>query len=149
MASTPAESSPPAWTYGPAADLDESLVERLRRFPREPDMLVYGARALAAVALRAFLRGWHRLSVTGRENPPDDRPEPQNFSAANGISNARGLAGMYAPLAWLEGLAMGKAIAEVLAHLLHGVVQAVVDRDGDVVREREWRHLEACAVHEV
>ena len=27
------------WRYDTAMDLDQSLLERLRRFPREPDML--------------------------------------------------------------------------------------------------------------
>jgi hypothetical protein len=35
------------WRYDSAHDLDQTLVERLRRFPREPDMLVYGVRSVA------------------------------------------------------------------------------------------------------
>ncbi len=60
------------WYYEPAADLDQSLAERLRRFPREPDMFVYGARSAAALLLRAWLRVYHRLQITGRENLPEE-----------------------------------------------------------------------------
>src|SRR5581483_11370509 len=58
------------WSYQPASDLDASIVERLRRFPREPDMFVYGARSAAALVLRAWLRGYHRLRISGAENLP-------------------------------------------------------------------------------
>lgn len=60
------------WHYEPAADLDQSLAERLRRFPREPDMMVYGLRALAALMLRLWLRAYHRFKVTGREHLPTE-----------------------------------------------------------------------------
>lgn len=63
----------PGWSYEPAADLDQSVVERLRRFPREPDMLVHGARLAAAVAVRTWLRFCHRFSITGREHLPAAR----------------------------------------------------------------------------
>jgi len=60
------------WTYEPAADLDQSLVERLRRFPREPDMTVYALRSLAALVLRCWLRCYHRLEIIGREHLPTE-----------------------------------------------------------------------------
>jgi 1-acyl-sn-glycerol-3-phosphate acyltransferase len=60
------------WHYQTADDLDRSLVERLRSFPRKPDMLVYGARLAASGLLRAWLRCYHRLSVVGRENLPKE-----------------------------------------------------------------------------
>jgi 1-acyl-sn-glycerol-3-phosphate acyltransferase len=59
-----------AWHYDPAADLEQPLVERLRHFPRQPDMLVYGLRSLAALACRAWLRTYHRFRVVGRERLP-------------------------------------------------------------------------------
>jgi 1-acyl-sn-glycerol-3-phosphate acyltransferase len=59
-----------AWHYDPAADLEQSLAERLTNFPRQPDMLVYGLRSLAALACRSWLRTFHRLRVTGRERLP-------------------------------------------------------------------------------
>ena len=61
------------WHYDPPADLDQPLLERLRRFPREPDMLVFGMRWLTASVLRTWLRLYHRLTIVGRENLPLDR----------------------------------------------------------------------------
>jgi 1-acyl-sn-glycerol-3-phosphate acyltransferase len=58
------------WKYEPAQDLDKPLLERLKNFPREPDMLIYGARSLAALAIRLWLRAYHRYSVIGREHLP-------------------------------------------------------------------------------
>ena len=58
------------WRYETAQDQDQSLHERLRRFPREPDMLVYGLRSSAALAVRGWLRLWHRLDIAGREYLP-------------------------------------------------------------------------------
>ena len=58
------------WEYHPAPDLEEGVVERLKRFPREPSMLMYGARSAAALVLRAWLRTYHRLHIIGRENLP-------------------------------------------------------------------------------
>jgi 1-acyl-sn-glycerol-3-phosphate acyltransferase len=58
------------WNYEPAADLDQPTVERLRRFPREPDMLVYGLRSAVALVLRAWLKLYHRLEITGFEHLP-------------------------------------------------------------------------------
>jgi len=56
------------WHYDSASDLDQTLVERLRRFPREPDMLVYGVRSLAALLIRAWLRAYHRFEIIGHEH---------------------------------------------------------------------------------
>jgi 1-acyl-sn-glycerol-3-phosphate acyltransferase len=58
------------WHYETAEDLDKTVVERLRGFPREPDLLVYSVRVLAATLLRGWLRVYHRLQVVGRENLP-------------------------------------------------------------------------------
>jgi 1-acyl-sn-glycerol-3-phosphate acyltransferase len=58
------------WQYDPARDLDQPMLERLRRFPREPDMLVYGLRLAAAGLTRGWLRLYHRLSISGGENLP-------------------------------------------------------------------------------
>jgi 1-acyl-sn-glycerol-3-phosphate acyltransferase len=60
------------WHYESADDLDQSLIARLRRFPREPDMLVFGLRSLSAMVLRGWLRLYHRLSVVGQDNLPAD-----------------------------------------------------------------------------
>src|SRR4051812_30626722 len=61
------------WHYDPEADLDPMQVERLRGFLREPNLLVCGARSLAAVVLRCWLRIYHRLTIVGRHNLPLDR----------------------------------------------------------------------------
>jgi 1-acyl-sn-glycerol-3-phosphate acyltransferase len=61
------------WQYDTAPDLDQPLIERLRRFPREPDITVYTLRAIAALALRGWLKCYHRLEITGREHLPLDR----------------------------------------------------------------------------
>jgi 1-acyl-sn-glycerol-3-phosphate acyltransferase len=61
------------WHYSPAADLDQTLIERLLAFPRRPDMLIYSVRSLAALVLRNWLRLYHRLTIVGRENLPVGR----------------------------------------------------------------------------
>ena len=61
------------WVYESAENLDRGLVERLKQFPREPDMLVYGMRSLVALGLRAWLRTYHRLEIHGREHLPKDK----------------------------------------------------------------------------
>lgn len=61
------------WQYDLTTDLNQPLLERLRRFPREPDMLNYGVRSISAVVLRAWLRLYHRLRIIGSENLPADR----------------------------------------------------------------------------
>src|SRR5688500_15604161 len=66
------ETSAHRWQYHTAEDLDQSLTERLRHFPRRPDMFVYGARACAALTIRGWLRVYHRLEINGRENLPRD-----------------------------------------------------------------------------
>src|SRR5688500_14885145 len=58
------------WQYEPVLDLDQPLIERLRHFPREPDMLVYGMRSAASLMIRAWLRTYHRLEIIGREHLP-------------------------------------------------------------------------------
>ena len=56
------------WRYDSMHDLDQTLVERLRRFPREPDMLVYGLRSIAALIIRGWLRAYHRFEIVGHEH---------------------------------------------------------------------------------
>jgi 1-acyl-sn-glycerol-3-phosphate acyltransferase len=58
------------WRYEPASDLDCTLVERLRHFPREPDLLIYGLRSLAALGLRGWLKLYHRFEIVGCEHLP-------------------------------------------------------------------------------
>lgn len=56
------------WRYDSTHDLDQPMVERLRRFPREPDMLIYGLRSLVALIIRAWLRLYFRFEVIGQEH---------------------------------------------------------------------------------
>jgi 1-acyl-sn-glycerol-3-phosphate acyltransferase len=61
------------WHYEPAQDLDQTMVERLRHFPREPDMLVYGLRSLVALIIRALLRVYCRFEIVGEEHLRSNR----------------------------------------------------------------------------
>lgn len=61
------------WRYEPLRDLDQSMAQRLRRFPREPDMLVYGLRSIAALFIRAALRVYCRFEIVGHERLTSDR----------------------------------------------------------------------------
>ena len=56
------------WHYDSAQDVDLTAVDRLRRFPREPDMLVYGLRSVVALLIRAWLRAYHRFEIVGHEH---------------------------------------------------------------------------------
>lgn len=58
------------WTYHPSPDIGTPIAERLRRFPREPGMLAYAVRSVAALLLRAWMRLYHRLRIDGREHLP-------------------------------------------------------------------------------
>ena len=60
------------WEYHPAPDLDETLTDHLRNFPRQPFMLLYAIRSLAALLLRAWMRVYHRLTIEGREHLPTE-----------------------------------------------------------------------------
>jgi 1-acyl-sn-glycerol-3-phosphate acyltransferase len=58
------------WEYHSSPGTGTPVRERLRSFPREPGMLVYAIRSVAAVLLRAWMRLYHRLRIDGRENLP-------------------------------------------------------------------------------
>jgi 1-acyl-sn-glycerol-3-phosphate acyltransferase len=58
------------WEYHPPPDLEQSLSEQLRNFPRQPHMLFYALRSLAALMLRGWMRVYHRLRIDGREQLP-------------------------------------------------------------------------------
>jgi 1-acyl-sn-glycerol-3-phosphate acyltransferase len=60
------------WSYDTAEDLEQPMIERLKSFPREPDILVYMIRGLAALCVRAWLRVYHRYEITGLENIPKE-----------------------------------------------------------------------------
>lgn len=59
------------WEYHPPPDIDETMAEHLRDFPREPYMFVYAIRSIAALLLRGWMRVYHRLRIEGRENLPE------------------------------------------------------------------------------
>jgi len=61
------------WKYQTAEDLDQPLIERLRHFPREPDLLVYTFRSVGALIIRGWLAAYHRLAIRGREHLPSER----------------------------------------------------------------------------
>jgi len=62
------------WDYQPVDDFDKTPIERLSAFPRQPDMLWYAVRFVAHIALRMWLKVWHRYRVVGREHLPKDVP---------------------------------------------------------------------------
>src|SRR5580693_817934 len=56
------------WRYDSARYFEQAPIDRLRQFPREPDMLVYGVRALIALIIRGWLRIYHRFEIMGYQN---------------------------------------------------------------------------------
>jgi len=62
------------WQYEPTGDFGKTPIEKLKTFPRHPDMLVYAARLALHVVIRAWMRVYHRFRVIGREHLPLDRP---------------------------------------------------------------------------
>lgn len=58
------------WEYHPPPDIDETMAEYLRNFPRQPYMLMYALRSIAALLLRGWMRIYHRLRIDGRGNLP-------------------------------------------------------------------------------
>jgi 1-acyl-sn-glycerol-3-phosphate acyltransferase len=58
------------WEYHPPPDIDESMSEHLRNFPRQPYMLMYAIRSVVALLLRGWMRIYHRMHIDGRENLP-------------------------------------------------------------------------------
>jgi 1-acyl-sn-glycerol-3-phosphate acyltransferase len=59
------------WEYHPSPDIDESMAEHLRNFPRQPYMLSYAIRSAVALLVRGWMRLYHRMRIAGRENIPD------------------------------------------------------------------------------
>ena len=59
------------WEYHPPPDIDATMTESLRNFPREPQMLIYSIRSLVAILLRGWMRLYHRLQIDGQEHLPD------------------------------------------------------------------------------
>lgn len=59
------------WEYHPPPDIDETLSEHLRNFPRQPYMLMYAVRSIVAMILRGWMRSYHRMRIDGRRNLPE------------------------------------------------------------------------------
>jgi 1-acyl-sn-glycerol-3-phosphate acyltransferase len=59
-----------SWHYEPTADYDQAPIERLKNFPRHPDLVVYTVRSLTNLIIRGLMRVWHRFEIAGRENLP-------------------------------------------------------------------------------
>jgi 1-acyl-sn-glycerol-3-phosphate acyltransferase len=58
------------WEYHPPPDIDESMSEHLQNFPRQPYMLVYAIRSIAALLLRGWMVVYHRMRIDGRDHLP-------------------------------------------------------------------------------
>jgi 1-acyl-sn-glycerol-3-phosphate acyltransferase len=56
------------WLYDSVRDVDQAPIDRLRQFPREPDMLVYGLRSLGALIIRGLLQIYNHFEITGHQN---------------------------------------------------------------------------------
>ncbi len=59
------------WEYHPSPDIDATMTETLRNFPREPRMLSYAVRSVVALILRGWMLIYHRMRIEGREQLPD------------------------------------------------------------------------------
>ena len=56
------------WLYDSVRDVDQAPIDRLRQFPREPDMLVYGLRSLGALIIRGLLQLYNHFEIIGHQN---------------------------------------------------------------------------------
>jgi 1-acyl-sn-glycerol-3-phosphate acyltransferase len=59
-----------SWHYEPTEDFDKDPIERLKSFPRHPDLVVYSMRSITNLVIRGLMRVWHRLEIRGREHLP-------------------------------------------------------------------------------
>ena len=56
------------WLYDWVRDLDQVPADRLRQFPREPEMIVHGLRSFSALIIRSLLRIHNHFEIVGHEN---------------------------------------------------------------------------------
>jgi 1-acyl-sn-glycerol-3-phosphate acyltransferase len=61
------------WHFDAAAHFDQSLADRLKAVTGRPDVLTRSLRSVAALAVRCWLRLYHRLTIVGFENLPAER----------------------------------------------------------------------------
>ena len=57
-----------SWLYDSVRVVDQAPIDRLRKFPREPDMLVYGLRSLGALIIRGLLHIYNQFEIVGHQN---------------------------------------------------------------------------------
>ncbi len=62
------------WKLEPARDLGMPMNERARSLRRESGLVESGMHFLWWLALRTYLKVWHRLEIRGRENLPSGPP---------------------------------------------------------------------------
>jgi len=55
------------WLYD-SVRVDQAPIDRLRQFPREPDMLIYGLRSLSALIIRELLHIYNHFEIIGHQN---------------------------------------------------------------------------------
>ena len=56
------------WLYDSVRDVDQAPIDRLRQFPRDPDLLVYGLRSLGALIIRGLLHIYNHFEIIGHQN---------------------------------------------------------------------------------
>ena len=56
------------WLYDSERDVGQAPIDRLRQFPREPDMLVYGLRSISALIIRGLLHSYNHFEIIGHQN---------------------------------------------------------------------------------
>jgi 1-acyl-sn-glycerol-3-phosphate acyltransferase len=56
------------WLYDSVRGVDQAPVDRLRQFPRKPDILVYALRSLGALIIRGLLHVYNHLEIIGHQN---------------------------------------------------------------------------------
>jgi 1-acyl-sn-glycerol-3-phosphate acyltransferase len=56
------------WLSASVREVDQASIDRLRQFPREPDMLVYGLRSLGAMIIRKLLHIYNHFEIIGQQN---------------------------------------------------------------------------------
>jgi 1-acyl-sn-glycerol-3-phosphate acyltransferase len=56
------------WLYDSGRDVDQAPIDRLRQFPRKPDIIVYGLRSLGALIIRGLLNIYNHFEIIGDQN---------------------------------------------------------------------------------
>ncbi|HEU4771180.1 MAG TPA: lysophospholipid acyltransferase family protein [Candidatus Udaeobacter sp.] len=56
------------WLSASVREVDQASIDRLRQFPREPDVLVYGLRSLGAMIIRKLLHIYNHFEIIGQQN---------------------------------------------------------------------------------